>query len=159
MIITSLSPSVCLKGICLLSSINFCATGRNHLLSQTTSLIKIAKFRAIVHIPDLVLKLAASLSEVMNNCNSSVFSHPFQLVWCKMFFLCTSFTLFLGEHYMYQRIQPLAEAHPMSLSVLNSSKGNQVSVYLLQSEDKYSEPVKKEKWIFYHWRRTEDLFR
>lgn len=46
MIITSLSLRVCLKGICLLSSITFCATGRNHLLSQTTSLIKIAQIQS-----------------------------------------------------------------------------------------------------------------
>lgn len=148
-IITSLSLSVCLRGICLLSSITFCATGRNHLLSQTTSLIKIAKFRAIVHIPDLVLKFAASLSGVMNNfCTSSVFSHPFLLVRWKILLLCTSFTLFLGHHYMYKRIQPLGKTHPMPLSVLNSSKENQVlclTMYLLQPEDKYSDPVRKEK--------------
>lgn len=163
MIITSLSLSVCLKGICLLSSITFYATGRNHLLSQTTSLIKIAKFRAIVCIPDLALKFAASLSEVINNsCTSSVFSHPFQLMWCKMLFLSISFTLFLWQCYVYKRIQTLGKTHPMSLSILSSSKENQelcLTVYLLQPEDKYYEPVRKEKWVFYHWQITEELCR
>lgn len=130
MIITSLSLTICLKGTSLLSSITSCTTGRNNLFSQITSLINIAKFRATVHIPDLVLKFAALLSELMNSsCTSSVF------------FLTISACMMQDVFNFYQ-------LYLVSMKALNGSKKNQTfcaNVHLLQPKDKYSYPERKEE--------------
>lgn len=141
MIITSLSLDLCLKGTSLLSSITSCATDRNYLFSQITSLINIVKFRPTVHIPNLVLKFAAFLSEPMNSSWTSSVS-----------FLTISARMMQDVFSFYQ-------LYLVSMKALNSSKEKQAlcaNVHLLEPEDKYSYPKRKEEWVFYQWQRTEN---
>lgn len=164
MIITSLSLTVCLKGTSLLSSTTFCTTGRKHLLSQITSLINIAKFRAIVRIPDLVLKLAASSFWTNEQLLYLFFFFPNHFSWydARSYFFLSALPCFresvicTGVFNVWERH---IQCHGARSAAQRKNQALCLDVYLLQPEDKYSDPERKKEWVFYHWRRTEKLCR